>query len=78
MSIFFVRSKYYFARKVAEGSTVLAGFGFQGYTDAGTAKGWNGVSNIDIFDFELAQSVREASRTWNKGTQAWLKRYVYA
>lgn len=78
ISSFIVRCKYYFAWKVAEGSTVLSGFGFEGYRDDGSAIGWNGVANIDILGFETAQSVREGSRAWNKGTQAWLERYVYS
>jgi len=56
---------------------VLAGFGFEGLTEDGKARGWNGVSNMDILGFEFAQSFRESSRAWNKGTQNWLERYVY-
>jgi hypothetical protein len=56
---------------------VLAGFGFEGFTEDGKARGWNGVSNMDILGFEFAQSFRESSRAWNKGTQNWLERYVY-
>ena len=33
---------------------------------------------MNISGFELAQSVREGSRSWNKATQAWLERYVYS
>ncbi|KAF1334340.1 Lysophospholipid acyltransferase, partial [Globisporangium splendens] len=72
------KAKYYGAWKIAEGATVLCGFGFEGFTEEGKAKGWNGVSNMDIIGFEFAQSVREGSRAWNKGTQTWLERYVYA
>ncbi|GLD95209.1 hypothetical protein PINS_up003851 [Pythium insidiosum] len=77
ITLIFVKAKYYSAWKIAEGSTVLAGFGFEGFTEKGTARGWNGVSNMDIVGFEFAQSVREGSRAWNKGTQNWLERYVY-
>lgn len=77
ITLVFVKSKYYSAWKIAEGSTVLAGFGFEGFKADGTSMGWNGVSNMDIVGFEFAQSVREGSRAWNKGTQNWLERYVY-
>lgn len=66
-SLFFVRMKYYFAWKVAEGSCVLAGFGFQGYNDKGEVTGWDGVSNMDVKGFELAGNTTEAARAWNKG-----------
>lgn len=81
VSLFFTRMKYYFAWKVAEGSCIMAGFGFEGYTigkdGKKVVKGWNGVSNMDVIPFELATTVAEASKAWNKGTQKWLQRYVY-
>lgn len=74
-SLFFVRMKYYFAWKVAEGSCVLAGFGFQGYNDKGEVAGWDGVSNMDVKGFELAGNTTEAARAWNKGASfIWAKR----
>ncbi|ETV66625.1 hypothetical protein H257_16933 [Aphanomyces astaci] len=77
IALLVTRCKYYFAWKVAEGSTVLSGFGFEGFTKDGHVKGWNAVSNVDILGFEFGQSIRDLSRAWNKGTQAWLQRYVY-
>jgi hypothetical protein len=75
---FTARCKYYFAWKVSEGASILSGFGFQGYDAiSGKPLGWTGLSNIDFFGFELAQSVRMASRCWNQRTQSWLERYVY-
>ena len=73
------RWKYYFAWKVAEGSCQLAGFGFEGFDPAtGRAKGWGGVTNIDIFSFETSWSIASLSRAWNKGTQRWLALYTYS
>ncbi|RHZ02211.1 hypothetical protein DYB26_000653 [Aphanomyces astaci] len=77
IALLVTRCKYYFAWKVAEGSTVLSGFGFEGFTKDDHVKGWNAVSNVDILGFEFGQSIRDLSRAWNKGTQAWLQRYVY-
>ena len=68
MSIFFIRIKYYFAWKVAEGSTVLSGFGFQGYNADGSAKGWHGVSNVDVVAFETAHrglGIKVRKHGWN-------------
>ena len=67
-----VRFKYYFAWQVAEGSAILSGFGYDSKTS-----GWNNVANMDIVSFEGAQSIRNASRSWNQQTQSWLERYVY-
>uniref|UniRef100_K3WUZ5 Lysophospholipid acyltransferase n=1 Tax=Globisporangium ultimum (strain ATCC 200006 / CBS 805.95 / DAOM BR144) TaxID=431595 RepID=K3WUZ5_GLOUD len=78
LALFLTRGKYYAAWKLAEGSTIVSGAGFEGFDAHGNAKGWNGVSNIDILGFEFGESVRDLSRSWNKGTQAWLERYVYA
>ncbi|RLN98182.1 hypothetical protein BBJ28_00019973 [Nothophytophthora sp. Chile5] len=78
VALFLTRAKYYVAWKLAEGATVLSGTGFEGFDEQGNPKGWDGVSNVDILGFELGANVRELSRAWNKGTQLWLERYVYA
>ncbi|KAF4318248.1 hypothetical protein BBO99_00004369 [Phytophthora kernoviae] len=77
ITLIFCKTKYYSAWKIAEGATVLCGFGFEGFNEDGSSRGWNGVSNMDILGFEFSQSIRAASRAWNKGTQNWLERYVY-
>lgn len=71
------RVKYYFAWKVAEGASILGGFGFEGYDKEGKPIGWRGVENIDIIGFETAYNVQVLSRCWNKRTQGWLERYTY-
>ncbi|KAI9913169.1 hypothetical protein PsorP6_005624 [Peronosclerospora sorghi] len=78
LTLMFCKAKYYSAWKIAEGATVLCGFGFQGFHEDGSSRGWNGVSNMDIMGFEFSQSIRASSRAWNKGTQNWLERYVYS
>mmetsp|Transcript_37512 Transcript_37512/g.49427 ORF Transcript_37512/g.49427 Transcript_37512/m.49427 type:complete len:542 (+) Transcript_37512:178-1803(+) len=77
IALLFIRFKYYFAWKVAEGSCIMAGFGFEGYNEDGSVKGWGGTSNMDILGFEFSGCVSENSRSWNKRTQGWLERYVY-
>ena len=76
-ALFAERLKYYFAWKVAEGASVLAGFGFQGFDKDGREVGWRGVENIEILGFETATNVQTLSRVWNKRTQGWLERYTY-
>lgn len=75
-ALFASRMKFYFAWKVAEGSCVMGGFGFQGFTEKG-AIGWSGVQNVDMLGFEMSTNVQELSRAWNKRTQGWLERYTY-
>jgi hypothetical protein len=66
------RSKYYFAWTISEGSSNLAGFGYQ------PSKGsWSGVRSIDVLGFELAPSVSASTRAWNMQTQSWLERYAH-
>ena len=77
VALFAERMKYYFAWKVAEGASVLGGFGFQGYDANGEVVGWRGVENIEIITFETAANVQSLSRSWNKRTQGWLERYTY-
>ncbi|CAM9819741.1 unnamed protein product [Choristocarpus tenellus] len=43
VTMFFCRMKYFFAWKVADGASVMGGFGFEGYDKMGKAIGWNGV-----------------------------------
>ena len=77
LTITFERCKYYFCWKVAEASSILAGFGFEGWTTDGKPKGWGGVRNVDILIFETAPNMQLVSRSWNKRTQGWLERYTY-
>jgi hypothetical protein len=71
------RCKFYFAWKVAEGASVMAGFGFEGYTPEGKEIGWRGVENVDIMNFETSVNMQAFTRHWNKRTQGWLERYTY-
>jgi hypothetical protein len=49
----------------------------KGFTADGKVKGWRGVENIDMLQFETAPNVQTLSRAWNKRTQGWLERYTY-
>jgi len=77
VAMFGDRLKFYFAWKVAEGSSIFGGFGFEGYDKEGKSKGWGGVENVDIIGFELSTNIQSVSRNWNKRTQGWLERYTY-
>jgi len=77
MGLIFVRQKYYFAWKNAEGACNIWYAGFEGFKDDGTVKGWEHSVNVDILKFELAPSFKVGSAAWNKKTATWLSRYVY-
>ena len=46
-------------------------------TDIIRCCGWGASQNADIQASELAASVQDITRGWNKCTQQWLERYVY-
>ncbi|KAK9767954.1 Lysophospholipid acyltransferase [Basidiobolus ranarum] len=69
------RFKYYSVWLMAEGACVVTGLGFNGYIN-GKAQ-WNHVSNINIINYETAQSTKALLEAWNIGTNRWLKNYVY-
>ena len=77
VALFAERLKYYFAWKIAEGSSILGGFGFEGFDKSDKPIGWKGVENIDMIGFETAPNIQTLSRVWNKRTQGWLERYTY-
>jgi len=77
LSLFFIRQKYYFAWKNAEGASNIWYAGFEGFDKDGKEIGWEHSNNVDILDFETAPNVKTLSAAWNKKTANWLGRYVY-
>jgi len=77
IGLFFIRHKYYFAWKNAEGAQNIWYAGFEGFDEQGNPKGWENSSNIDILAFETGSNVKTLSAVWNKKTALWLNRYVY-
>mmetsp|Transcript_160 Transcript_160/g.162 ORF Transcript_160/g.162 Transcript_160/m.162 type:complete len:500 (-) Transcript_160:49-1548(-) len=77
VALFFIRHKYYFAWKNAEGACNLYYMGFEGFDEKGNAKGWEYTNNIDIIEFETAPNLKSLSGAWNKKTANWLARYIY-
>lgn len=77
VSLFFIRMKYYFAWKNAEGACNIYYCGFEGFDKNGNVKGWEHSNNIDIIDFETAPNLKTLSAAWNKKTANWLARYIY-
>lgn len=77
VSLFFVRQKYYFAWKNAEGANNIWYAGFEGFDSEGKPLSWENSNNVDIFEFETASNVKSLTAAWNKKTANWLGRYVY-
>jgi len=78
IALFFIRGKYYFAWKNAEGANNIWHAGFQGFDEkTGKELGWENSVNIDILTFETAPNLKVFSAAWNKKTAHWLAHYVY-
>jgi len=77
LCIFFIRNKYYFGWKNAEGACNIWYAGFEGFDENGKEKGWDNSNNMDIIGFEFATNLKNFSGAWNKKTSNWLARYVY-
>nr|CAI5866034.1 unnamed protein product [Callosobruchus analis] len=60
-----VRFKYYFAWTLADAICNNCGIGFNGYNEDGSPN-WDGISNVDILQFELATSLKQAIEAWIK------------
>mmetsp|Transcript_30358 Transcript_30358/g.55002 ORF Transcript_30358/g.55002 Transcript_30358/m.55002 type:complete len:502 (+) Transcript_30358:111-1616(+) len=77
LALFFIRFKYYFAWKNAEGANNIWYAGFEGFDAKGEPKGWEVSNNIDVIEFETAPNLKTLSAAWNKKTANWLAKYVY-
>jgi len=77
VALFFIRQKYYFAWKNAEGACNVWYAGFEGYDENGKEKGWENSNNVDAIAFETASNLKTLSAAWNKKTANWLAKYVY-
>lgn len=78
IALMFIRGKYYFAWKNAEGANNVWHAGFDGYdAETGKEKGWTNASNMDVVAFETAPNIKTFSAAWNKKTAHWLSHYVY-
>jgi hypothetical protein len=82
VALFFMRMKYYFAWKNAEGANNIWYAGFEGFkknekTGELEAVGWENANNVDVLSFETAQNIGTSSKSWNKKTSNWLTRYIY-
>ncbi|KTW27345.1 hypothetical protein T552_04154 [Pneumocystis carinii B80] len=70
------RLKYYGAWSIAEGSCILSGIS-DIIRDSNGNIIHSSLENINPYDVETAQNVKQLFEAWNKGTNRWLKYYVY-
>lgn len=66
-----VRFRYFGLWKLGESLCICGGYGEL------EDKTWNGISNVDIWEFETSCSMSVATREWNKRTQRWLQMCIY-
>ncbi|KAG0768655.1 hypothetical protein G6F62_007295 [Rhizopus arrhizus] len=76
LSAFLTRCKYYGIWYLAEGASIMAGLGFNGYDSEGHPQ-WNKLTNTNVLSCEFAQSLKQLTENWNIGANHWLRHYVY-
>jgi len=69
-----IRMQYYFAWLLAEGANNAAGFGNQ--VKDGVAS-WDLITNVKVFNVELASNLQAVLSNWNMQTQTWLVYVCY-
>ncbi|XP_075682697.1 membrane-bound glycerophospholipid O-acyltransferase 1 isoform X1 [Rhinoderma darwinii] len=70
------KPKYYFAWTLADAINNAAGYGFNGIDEDGSFR-WDLISNLNIWNIEVATSLKMYIDNWNIQTAAWLKRVCY-
>jgi len=72
----FVLFRYLGVWMIAEGSSILTGIGFNGYTKDGEAR-WDGVTNVNPWGYVFATNHQQVIDNFNINTNDWVKRYVF-
>ena len=70
------RVKYYAVWTLTEGASILTGFGFTGFNEAGKST-WNGAANVIPFDIEWPANFKGILDSWNMKTNVWLRECIY-
>ncbi|XP_066481356.1 lysophospholipid acyltransferase 1 [Tiliqua scincoides] len=70
------KPKYYFAWTLGDAINNAAGYGFSGVDEKGNFH-WDLLSNLNIWNIEMATSFKMYLENWNIQTSAWLKRVCY-
>jgi len=72
----FVLYRYLGVWMITEGSSILTGIGFNGYTKEGEAR-WDGVSNVNPWGYVFATNHKQVIDNFNINTNDWVKRYIF-
>lgn len=76
ISIEVAKSKYFLAWVWADAINNAAGLGFNGYDDRGNPK-WDGVTNVRIWEFQTATSLKVLIDNWNISGARWLRHVCF-
>ncbi|CAG8448610.1 24421_t:CDS:2 [Dentiscutata erythropus] len=68
--------QYYLITAEYARACVLSGISFNGYDDNGNAE-WNGMANVEKWNFEFATSLSQIIGTFNTNTNLWTKLYIF-
>jgi lysophospholipid acyltransferase 5 len=72
----FVLYRYLGVWMIAEGSSILTGIGFNGYTKEGEPR-WDGVTNVNPWGYVFATNHQQVIDNFNINTNDWVKRYIF-
>ncbi|PIK53792.1 putative lysophospholipid acyltransferase 2 [Apostichopus japonicus] len=76
ISIEVAKSKYFMAWVWADAINNCAGLGFNGYDDTGKPK-WDGITNVKIWKFQTATSLKVLIDNWNITGARWLRHVCF-
>lgn len=76
ISIEVAKSKYFLAWVWADAINNCAGLGFNGYDDKENPK-WDGITNVKIWKFQTATSLKVLIENWNITGARWLRHVCY-
>ncbi|CAG8511917.1 13203_t:CDS:2 [Dentiscutata heterogama] len=68
--------QYYLITAEYARACVLSGISFNGYDDNGNAE-WNGMANVEKWNFEFATSLTQIIGSFNTNTNLWTKLYIF-
>ena len=68
-----IHCRYYFIWILIDNINNFAGLGFNGYDKLGRTR-WDMVTNVYVWDVELALNMRDIATRWNALTSNWMRR----
>ncbi|XP_049850748.1 uncharacterized protein LOC126323792 isoform X1 [Schistocerca gregaria] len=80
IAVILYRCPYYFAWLLLEGSNIIIGIGWSGYSnpaDPSSPSLWDRASSVRPLALETSKSFKDITDNWNLSANRWLKYYIY-